>query len=515
MIPAACEGSAEPLVDTRISGRANERGHLQLERGPAEAGEPTPVPQWERARRARYLHRLEESAREAERAREYPAYIQACASNPDRPRTYWVYTWEPGDPTTKKRIPYLCGSWKCPHCREHAGHVLWSRLQEAFGELDSRSVVFCVLTLDPAEHLRGHQDLAGVYRDFAGRQNRFMKRLRRWLIERYGQDMGNAWASVTECHASGIPHVNIAVYHPQWSAGARARRSALEVSGITGFQLDQMEPELLTHAQECGFGWRCSAEANRDDSTEAISGYLVKGVKSADAMHGEMAKRSQLPVMAPKNFRRLRCGKGFLPPRRRGTCTGAVLRRYRTPEGDEHVEPLSKPAIRDLREWEPVVSWLADHPEATDDQLPDDLLDAWEVYRDGRLAYMAEVEHACRIEQVCAWKDEGVTSHRRRQEQIQTYQRAPDGRTLDPLGTVVLQAPSRHTAEHGTQIQPNFDGSRERYRRSESTTVAGEATQRRPAPQQPAPTQQQTEFWAVVQEPSHGHGDRRAGVRLR
>jgi hypothetical protein len=46
--------------------------------------------------------------------------------------------------------------------------------------------------------------------------------------------------------------------------------------------------------------------------------------------------------MAPKNFRRLRSGKGFLPLRRKGELTGALIRRYRAPEGDEVAEAVSR-----------------------------------------------------------------------------------------------------------------------------------------------------------------------------
>lgn len=51
---------------------------------------------------------------------------------------------------------------------------------------------------------------------------------------------------------------------------------------------------------------------------------------------------AQVPTMAPKNFRRLRSGKGFLPRRSKGELTGAWIRRYRAPEGDEVAEAVSR-----------------------------------------------------------------------------------------------------------------------------------------------------------------------------
>jgi len=407
-----------PLVDTRISGRE------QRPRALAPLAEPAPSLGRERARRAKFLSKQAEKTWEEQLARTQPAYIHACFNNPDRAKTYWVYTWKPDAPELKKRIPYTCGSWRCQHCREHAGHVLYARLQEAFYGVETSGVVFAVLTLDPKWHRTAAHDLPGVYREFSRRQNRWMKRLRRWLLETYGHDFGNAWASVTECHKSGVPHVNIAIHHAAWASDLRVRRKAMLAEGLPEFEAIQAEPVLLEHAQECGFGWRCTIEANRYGDTEAISGYLVKGVKNADRMHAEIAKLSQLPLMAPKNFRRLRAGKGFVPPKHKGECTGTVIRRYRSPEGDEQTEPLSRPVFPP----EPDRS----HAEA------------WELWRatcERKRAYLAEVQHAVDIEQTVAWRDEGRRMrHVPREELVQTYVRRSDGATsLERV--IVLSAP--------------------------------------------------------------------------
>jgi len=406
-----------PLVDTRISGRE------QRPRTLAPLADHEPVSKWERARRAKFLRNQAEQREADERARNLPAYIHACFNNPKRTRTYWVYTWKPGDPSSKKRIPYQCGSWKCVHCQPHAGHVLFARLQEAWATLDPIGTVFVVLTLDPEWHREARHDLAGVYREFSKRQNRWMKRLRRYLIDRYGVDMGNRWASVTECHRTGVPHVNIAIHHRAWALDLRREQQAARAAGLTEFQAIQAEPELLRHAEECGFGWRCTIEANRDDNVEAITGYLVKGVKRADKMHGEIAKLSQLPVMAPKNFRRLRAGVGFVPPKHKGDCTGTIIRRYRTREGDEETEPLSKPKFQ---------------PEPNRDEEPE----AWEHWKaeyERKLSYMREVFHAVAIEQAVAWTDE-ARPEGKREELIQRFVRRPDGVTSCD-GVVVLNVP--------------------------------------------------------------------------
>ena len=65
-----------------------------------------------------------------------------------------------------------------------------------------------------------------------------------------------------------------------------------------------------------GFGVESTVEANRQfDSVEQLAGYIAKTAKDADRIHGELAKTCQIPVMAPLSFRRVRSGKGFLPPK--------------------------------------------------------------------------------------------------------------------------------------------------------------------------------------------------------
>lgn len=464
------------LVGTRISGRERRGGSPGLSprplgdsAGPGAAEEPAPasrpeigrIGRAESVRRARYLETTERQKAEQAQQLEQPAYIRACFSNPLRTKTYWVYTWKPGEPDKKKRIPYQCGSWKCPYCREFAGHVLWSRLQEAFRSLDSSGVVFLVLTLEPEQHRRAKWDLDEIYREFSRRQNVFTKRLRRLLLDRYGYDMGNRWASVTECHRSGVPHVNIALYHPDWAKDLAARRKALLTEGMSEFEAIQAEPTVLRHAEDCGFGWRCTAEANRYGDTEAISGYLVKGVKNADAMHGEICKLSQLPVMAPKNFRRLRSGKRFLPPKRQGDCTGTVIRRYYTPEGDEMTEPLARPKLKP-------------RPPA---EAPESVHLAWEADTERKLTYLAEVEHAMAVEQVMAWRDEsfrGQSRPTKREELITTFHRREDGRTVCG-GFLVLNTPRRPHEQANRDRDDRDQRSRDPTRGHPGSTGGGRA----------------------------------------
>lgn len=474
-----CSGAAAAageLVGTRISGRTPTSGRtLDAQRGAAKRENVRESEALGRATRAQYLRGKEERRLERERRAAQPAYIRACATNPDRDRTYWLYTWDPSNPAKKHRIPYQCGSWRCPSCQQHSGQVLFARLQQAFRGLVSSDVVFVVLTLDPAHHGFEGGRLDEVYREFSSRQNRWTKRLRRWLDREFGAsyatgrrrgqpipgsgDMGNAWASVTECHRSGTPHVNIALYHPEWAAELRAESARRSAEGATVFEQQRLSGELARHAQECGFGWRCTAEANRYGDTEAISGYLVKGVKRADAMHGELAKLCQIPLEAPKNFRRLRSGVKFLPPKNRGKATGTVIRRYHSPEGDEQTEPLSRSRAKPIEQWSAHAARLV----AAGVTLPAELEEGYQDYVRKVNAYNLEVSHCVAVEQALAWRDEDKPGPKGAKADIHTYTRRADGATERSGGIVVLNAPRagpkpepEHREEVFLQLPINF-----------------------------------------------------------
>lgn len=272
-----------------------------------------------------------------------PAYVQACASNPNRTRIFWVYTWKRSDPTKKTRSPYVCGSWKCEHCRKHASHVLYERVREAFLPYDPAGGVFIVLTLRPDEHARGHSDLDGVYKDLGNRLNKFMKRLRRYLMRMGYSDLENKYVSVIEAHLSGVPHINLVLHCPEFAAELRRDSDARQFVGQTKKESIMLTGDLLEAATDLGFGVRSTAEANRSTTDVGeLASYVAKVAKHADKVHGEVAKLSQVPTMAPLNFRRVRSGKKFLPPKRRrdADTTGTVLRRWKDREGATHVEPL-------------------------------------------------------------------------------------------------------------------------------------------------------------------------------
>jgi hypothetical protein len=108
---------------------------------------------------------------------------------------------------------------------------------------------------------------------------------------------------------------------------------------VAGVALVLAKDELLEHATGAGWGTYSTAEAAR--SGEAVASYIVKLAGEAGAVAGELAKLSQLPTMAPSRFRRLRSGKGFLPPRRSNPdYTGTLVRRAWNHDGTPLVLPL-------------------------------------------------------------------------------------------------------------------------------------------------------------------------------
>jgi hypothetical protein len=81
--------------------------------------------------------------------------------------------------------------------------------------------------------------------------------------------------------------------------------------------------ELADVVTRAGFGLLSTAE--RANSADALASYCVKLAGEADGLVGEVTKLCQLPINSPLRFRRLRSGKGFLPPRKHAPDTISKL----------------------------------------------------------------------------------------------------------------------------------------------------------------------------------------------
>lgn len=129
-------------------------------------------------------------------------------------------------------------------------------------------------------------------RIFREGKNQWSK-LRKKIIYHHGPLL---YIQTWEVHQTGWPHVNLAlsntILHQHYSQNPE-----------TAFR-----EKLADLAESCGFGRKGWLEPLRD--RDAMAGYLVK---LCNELTGA-AKKNQVPVNAPKNFRRLRASVGLLPP---------------------------------------------------------------------------------------------------------------------------------------------------------------------------------------------------------
>lgn len=277
-----------------------------------------------------------------------PKHVRECSNRrvdegrPVEEQNWWIWSWRVDAPEAKTRRPYTCGSWRCGGaCASHAAHVLFARLDEATSREEYRPSgwVFAVLTLDRLGTRGGKpwSSLREAYRELGHMAEKTLKRWRR-LCERRGWGaFASDWAMVVEAHRSGWPHVNLLLYCPELADLLASETRDRELVGAIGRErvvfAHQWEPlgkgirgELGRHAVAAGWGIESTAE--RADSVEALSGYLVKLSRKPDETLGEIAKLTQLPLGAPFRFRRLRSGKGFLPKKRANpNYTGALVKR--------------------------------------------------------------------------------------------------------------------------------------------------------------------------------------------
>jgi hypothetical protein len=144
--------------------------------------------------------------------------------------------------------------------------------------------VYVVLTL--GTKARNENELWQLYK---GLYCRWVK-----LCKRFSRAFGKIeYVAVVEQHRDGVPHLNLLISNQKVAENCRDE-------GWRVFRKQWLEP----HAVESGFGERTYIAPVENE--EKIAGYIVKLTK-------EVAKVSQIPVSAPRNFRRLRASVGLLP----------------------------------------------------------------------------------------------------------------------------------------------------------------------------------------------------------
>ncbi len=260
--------------------------------------------------------------RPASRPAVVPRYVQRCGCDA-------LYTWAKADPALVSRRPLLCGSWRhAGPCARYSASVAFARMTEAFAPLDPAGNVFMVLTLDQngvySEKRWKNADEANA--ELSRQSRNFLKRLRRYAVAQGWRDFKSQWVAVVESHRTGWPHINFVIHCPELARELDASHARRLAAGASHRNATLLEGELLEIAMSTGWGAQSIAERGR--SAGALASYISKIAGNADATMGELAKLSQSPVGARQGFRRLRSGKGFLPPKRKNPdYTGTLIRR--------------------------------------------------------------------------------------------------------------------------------------------------------------------------------------------
>jgi hypothetical protein len=217
-------------------------------------------------------------------------YVKACKGEK---WTFWTMNLRTGKIRVKR---FKCKSWRhegeCARARNAYDFV---RIREAIKGL-GEGWVYMVLTFNQ------NDSVLNTYKKVYECWDRFRKR----LCRKYGKIK---YIVTVERHKSGYPHLNVLIFN---------RELFGELSG-EGWRIWRSESGWGgRNVVECGFGFRLWAETVR--SEDAIAGYFVK-------LCSEAAKLDQLPVNAPKHFRRIRASQGLLPKRIKcEDITGGVIK---------------------------------------------------------------------------------------------------------------------------------------------------------------------------------------------
>lgn len=336
--------TAARLVTTRISEREQRPRSLRsaISGGYARAARPvrpTPLPPNAKPHARGNIGR--QFSPYADPLVVLPRHVRACQWSQFGHERWFIWLWQHGRAMVQTRVPYSCGSWRCPVCARHEAAVTFARIKEATSraEYSAGGWVMIVLTLDREGYYSGKPwpDVNAAYRELSRMTRNFLARLRR----AYGHEPGSSWVAVVEAHRSGWPHVNLLAYAPSLAAELAAQQCDHRPEEPARQRI-LLAGHLLRTAEATGWGRQSTAEVAR--SKDAIASYIVKLAGQHDASVGEVAKITQAPMNAPERFHRLRSGKGFLPPRHRNpNVTGVLVRRRRSPEGDWEIERVNPP----------------------------------------------------------------------------------------------------------------------------------------------------------------------------
>jgi len=265
-------------------GRAGAAPPRSTQRDPPSQGAEAPVAcqYWNKAPQVTTKRVRGRKARPSVPGRVYkPRYILACEQG-----AWSIASWPRGEKEKAKVRAFKCRSWRHKgECSQWKGAQDFRRIEAALKE-NPDDWVYSVLTFDQNEWFNDFHAYKGLY----GCWDKLRKRLEReWGSFKY--------IAVCEKHRNGWPHLNILIRNKKLAAACAG-------TGWKAVRKNWLEP----HSIESGFGMRTWIEPVRN--SEAMAGYVVKLCNTI----GEVTKSNQVPDNAPKNFRRLRCSQGLLPP---------------------------------------------------------------------------------------------------------------------------------------------------------------------------------------------------------
>lgn len=217
-------------------------------------------------------------------------YVTACQN-----QAWHLQTWPKIAPDETKAFPFRCRSWRCQgECRQWRGAQDFARIKVA---LESHSPwMHVVLT---------YQDS-----NYPNIKELFRLGLRQWaaLRKRTQRRFGDYFYIQTwETTRRGVPHCHMSV------ANLRMWREC------GPDPVNNFHRLMRAAAVDVGFGPIGWVEPIRD--TAAMAGYLTK---LARELTGQ-GKDYQIPVKAPRHFRRLRASRRLLPkPFKNEEMTGCI-----------------------------------------------------------------------------------------------------------------------------------------------------------------------------------------------
>lgn len=269
------------------------------------------------------------------RLKQLPRYVRACQN-----QTWSLVLWKKDNPKERKILPYRCRSWRCVEncarrnqratreerskcrcCACQNAATYFARLKTSF-DRSPEWWCFAVYTLDQERfRIKHSQKCKNCAKSFSeeccinSAYRGILERLRThvmWLRRRYGVD---AYVTVVEQHRTGWPHVHMAI-----------KSKSLYSKTLDG---EDARLEWARHikksAVRCGLGYIGSVQAARNN--DAVAGYITK-VSGVACELLDATEKEQLPLAAPRHFRRVRASRGFLVPKIKDeTVTGELVQR--------------------------------------------------------------------------------------------------------------------------------------------------------------------------------------------